>query len=331
MTDSRDGYAAVNNAVGMIDRSDRVRVDVEGPDRARFLHNLTTNDAKRLSPGRGCEAFVTNLQGKTLGFVTLLACEDRILVRSEAGALGLLQPHFAKYGALEDVSWADLGPATFEFHLAGPRAEELLGRLGASAPEPADYAHVLATLAGREVRLVRESPTGRPGYTILGPSTSAADVAAAIHTEGAALGLAVIDPETFEALRIEAGTPAFGRDVTAENLPQEVGRDRQAINFVKGCYLGQETVARIDALGHVNKLLKGLKIEEGAAPPPGMLLEAGGKPVGTITSSALSPGSGRPIALAYVRVGAAALGTELKLADGRSALVADLPMIPRGG
>src|SRR5205807_8624579 len=93
-----------------------------------------------------------------------------------------------------------------------------------------------------------------------------------------------LDPATAEALRIEAGTPCFGRDVTPENLPQEVGRDARAINFVKGCYLGQETVARIDALGHVNKHLKGLKFPRGTVPVPvpaaGATIEAGGKSVG---------------------------------------------------
>jgi folate-binding protein YgfZ len=135
-------------------------------------------------------------------------------------------------------------------------------------------------------------------------------------------------------LRIEAGTPVFGRDVTADNLPQEVGRDNRAISFVKGCYLGQETVARIDALGHVNKLMKGLRLR-GPAPHPivGATLEHDGKKVGTVTSAAFSPGWGTTVALGYVRSSQAVDATELVVvAEGGEplpAVVCDLPMIPQ--
>src|SRR4051794_30283251 len=123
---TRDAYRAADESVGWADRSDRVRLDVTGPDRVKFLHNLTTNDVKRLAPGRGCEAFVTSLQGKTLGYVILLNAGDRLIVRTDPGGLGPLLPHFQKYGALEEVAWEDVGGRTFEYHLAGPLAEEAL-------------------------------------------------------------------------------------------------------------------------------------------------------------------------------------------------------------
>ena len=119
--------------------------------------------------------------------------------------------------------------------------------------------------------------------------------------------------------------------MTAENLPQEVGRDSRAINFVKGCYLGQETVARIDALGHVNKHLKGLKLPPGAVALVGAAIEAAGKSVGTITSGAVSPGWAGPVALGYLRTSHAAEGTEVEVRQGDTtlkAIVADLPMLP---
>jgi folate-binding protein YgfZ len=118
----------------------------------------------------------------------------------------------------------------------------------------------------------------------------------------------------FEILRIEAGTPVFGKDVTEKNLPQEFARDDRAISFVKGCYLGQETVARIDAVGHVNQVLKGLSFEPGTAcPAPGSALEADGKRVGTITSAVDSPGRGHPVALGLIRTGFASAGTVLQV------------------
>ena len=304
---------------GWIDRSDRDRLDVAGPDRAKFLHNLTTNDVKRLAVGRGHEAFVTSPQGKTLGYVTLLATEDAILVRSDPGGLAGVRPHFRKYGIFDDVTLSDVEARTFEYHLAGPLADDLIRGLGGELPPAVDLAHGVTTLAGRAVRLIRESPAGFAGLTLIGDRADAAPIAEAL----AAAGAVPILPATFEALRIEAGTPASGRDVTPETLPQEVGRDARAINFVKGCYLGQETVARLDALGHVNKLLRGLRLDAGPVPPPGTPLHADGKRVGAITSAAFSPRHGRPVALAYVRVAHAAPGTALQVeSDGGEKLAA---------
>ncbi len=245
-----------------LDRSDRGRLDVLGPDRAKFLHNLTTNDVKRLAVGRGQEAFVTSLQGKTLGFVTLLACDDRIVLRTDPGALPGLLPHLEKYGVFDEVT---LSPsASFEFHLAGGGAEEVLRRAGGEPPDEGDLSHRTTRVGDVPVLAVREWPIGAAGLSLIGPAEAAGRVRDALHEPGR---LQDLDPAASEAMRIEAGTPAFGRDVTADNLPQEVGRDARAISFVKGCYLGQETVARIDALGHVNRLLKGLIFPTGAAVP----------------------------------------------------------------
>ena len=114
------GYRAVDEAARWSDRSGRVRLEVAGPDRAKFLHNLTTNEVKRLPVGRGCEAFVTSPQGKTLGYVKILACDDSILVCTDPGGLVLALPHFQKYGVFDDIVLEDRSETTFEFHLAGP-------------------------------------------------------------------------------------------------------------------------------------------------------------------------------------------------------------------
>jgi folate-binding protein YgfZ len=328
-------YRALTTGVGFFDRSGRARLDVLGPDRVKFLHNLTTNDVKRLAVNRGQESFVTSLQGKTLGYVTLLACDDRILLRTDPGALEAVLPHLEKYGVFDDVTLDDAGARTFEFHLAGPGAEGLLKRLGTTLPDPDDLAHGVTRIGDVPVRVVRESPTGRPGLTLIGVAHADADAAAIVgdrlRDEGAAFGLVDGEDAAFEAARIEAGTPCSGRDVTPDNLPQELGRDDRTINFVKGCYLGQETVARIDALGHVNKHFKGLKLPPGPLPPEGTPIEVGGKSVGTITSATNSPGWGHPVALGFLRTAHARAGAEVNvpLDDATlTAIVADLPMLP---
>ena len=133
---------------GLIDLSNRCRIEVSGPDRAKFLHNLTTNEVKRLAVGRGCEAFVTSPQGKTIGYIIILATDDRMVVRSDPGGMELVLPHFRKYGLFDDVAITDRTEETFELHLMGPMADERVRRVGGPVPDTAEYAHVLAELGG---------------------------------------------------------------------------------------------------------------------------------------------------------------------------------------
>jgi folate-binding protein YgfZ len=332
------GYRAASERVALSDQSARLRLEVTGPERAKFLHNLTTNEVKRLPAGRGCEAFVTSPQGKILALVKLLVCADSILVSTDPGGMSLALPHFQKYGVFDEIGLEDRSETTFELHLAGPIGDELLRRCGGATPEPEALAQVATSLAESPVLVWRDAPTGRPGLTLIGPRAAAGKISGLLKARGVDLGLEELDPAAFEVLRIEAGMPVFGRDLTEKNLPQESGRDDRAINFVKGCYLGQETVARIDALGHVNQLLKGLRgAPDDPVPPPGSPLEFDRKRVGLVTSSAFSPGWNAPIALGLIRTSHCAAGTRLVLRSGGDpgsedfAVVGDLPMLPPAG
>lgn len=336
MSNAND-FSLIELNVGLADRSDRVRIEVTGPDRAKFLHNLTTNEVKRLPAGRGCEAFVTSLQGKTIAYVIMLAEQDRILVRTDPGGAGLALPHLRKYGVFDDVTIEDVSDMTFEFHLAGARVADLIHEIGGRLLEEPDYAHVATTIGGQPVRVIRESPTTLPGLTIIGARSSAETVREALVKGARDFAVIELDPQTFEVLRIEAGTPVFGKDISEKNLPQEIGRDDRAINFVKGCYLGQETVARIDALGHVNQILRGLEIVGSvwSLPAPGWILKDGDKVVGSVTSGAVSPQRDEIVALAMVRTSHSKPGVVLGLGppDGQStciATVCDLPLARPG-
>ncbi len=156
--DDIKAYHAVSTHLGFLDRSECVRLDVLGPDRVRFLHNLTTNDVKRLAAGQGQEAFVTSPVGKTLALVTLLACDDRILVRTGPAGLSVALPHLQKYGIFDDVMLNDASGQTFEYHLAGPKAEEILRLFGIEPPAEGELSHRADTLAEVPVRIVREAP-----------------------------------------------------------------------------------------------------------------------------------------------------------------------------
>ena len=300
----------------LLDRSDRHRRRIEGPDRAKFLHNLTTNEVKRLAFGRGCEAFITSPQGKTLGFVTLHNLGEALLLRADAGSESSFGPHLDKYGIFDDIAQRDVSADTGELHVYGPGADALLQADGLHIPGPEDGSHVGD--ADVTPLVIRERPFGMDGLTV---------IASRIHIENLRGNLAgktqPVDDATAEAQRIAAGTPLFGRDLGSENLPQELDRDARAISFVKGCYLGQETVARIDALGHVNKKLRGLRFE-GGSPPVGAELQLDGKSVGRVTSTARHATLG-PIGLGIVRASAWNAGTTLDAA-GIRAVVVDCPI-----
>jgi tRNA-modifying protein YgfZ len=351
-------FQQIAEHAGLFDRSDQIRLVIKGPDRAKFLHNLLTNEIKRLAIGKGCEAFVTSTQGKTLAFVTVLAGVDVILLRSDAGAIAGLLPHLTKYGVFDDVVIEDQSASTFEYHVAGPAAAEIVRHACGELPPEIDLAHVTTDVGGEPVRLIRESPTILSGLTLIGDIAIARTVRELLLPAGREpsvrlkpdlrsgepsvmlkpalgsgdLGLIEAGPEIFDALRIEAGTPIFGKDITEKNLPQEIGRDDRAISFVKGCYLGQETVARIDALGHVNQVMRGLIFESGSpVPEPGSGLEENGKRVGAVSSAAFSPVRNAPVALAFIRTSHTAPGTvvQVRVSDGAAtlaAIVSDFPL-----
>ena len=296
---------------------------------------MTTNEVKRLAAGQGCEAFVTSLQGKIIGYIVVHVAEDGITVGMDPAARSW-RWLISGSTASSTTSRSTIGQRRRSSSIwRALRPAELIRRAGGRLPEDVDHAHVMTVLEGSPVRVVRESPTVLPGFTVIGERAAALAVKACLLRIGQGLGLVEVDPESYEVLRIEAGTPVFGKDVTDKNLPQEIGRDDRAISFVKGCYLGQETVARIDALGHVNQVLKGLRFaERSPCPKPGSPLEADGKRVGMVTSAAFSPVRNAPVALGLVRTTHARAGTTLCVpdGDGSSSLdcaVSDLPMSDR--
>jgi folate-binding protein YgfZ len=193
----------------------------------------------------------------------------------------------------------------------------LLGDCGLPAPA-GRLEHAAASIGGNDVWVRRVDLTGPDGFLIAFRRESLDTVATALIMAGAIrCGM-----DVFETCRIEYGTPLYGRDISEENLPQEVDRDALAINFTKGCYLGQETVARIDALGHVNRLLRGVKFAAKAVPAVGTEVLGGGKSVGSVTSACWSPRLNCPLGLAYLRRGSHEAGTKLEATAGVAEVIA---------
>ena len=314
-------YRALTAAAGLAQLPGRTLVEVTGADRVNFLHSFTTGDVKKLPAGRGCEAFVTSPQGKTLGHVLVLKRDLSLLLCTTPGQAETLASHFQKYVISEDLTFRDLSGQWTTLLLAGPDAARLLGSVSGVEP-PADM------LAWADVRIseqpaiaVRVEYAEPLSYLLLAQAPDAPAIAAACEAAGAvrAGGTAV------EMARLEAGVPLFGQDISDDNLPQEIGRDQAAISFTKGCYLGQETVARIDAVGHVNRQLVGLRFAGGTIPSAVTKLSVDGKEIGHVTSAAWSPKLAAPLGLALVRRAHARPGTPLSAASG-DAVVVRLPV-----
>ncbi len=256
-------YEALSSGAGLVDFGDRTLIEIAGEDRAKFLHNLCTNEIRKLAPGAGCEAFLTNVQGKILAHVLVFSGPDSLVLETVPGQAETILAHLDRYLIREKVELSDRSLDWSEWLLAGPQAESLLTGLTGGASPAALFASQKSQIAGHEVWLRRVDLAGPHGFLI---DCRRAD-AAAIGQGFVDVGARRVGLEAFEARRIEVGFPFYGADISDKNLPQELARDNRAISFTKGCYLGQETVARIDALGHVNQTLVGVRFDRDAEIP----------------------------------------------------------------
>ncbi len=313
-------YATLTAGVGLVDFSNRTQIELSGSDCAKFLHNLCTNAIRELRPGSGCEAFLLNVKGHVVGHVFVFVGEQSIVLETVPGQGERLMTHIDRYIIREDVQLHDRSMEWAELLLSGMQAETLLAEHSLPIPKQ-KLEHTSATIADQEVWVRRVDMAGPIGFLIAVRREAIKSVLDFLVQSGAVR----CSDQVFETCRIERGTPLFAKDITEDNLPQEVGRDSQAISFTKGCYLGQETVARIDALGHVNRLLKGLKLDSTELPSVGTELTSNDKVVGSVTSSCWSPQLNSPLALAYVRRGHHEPGVKLKW-GASNAEVINLPL-----
>ncbi len=292
-------YQALQRGAVVVNRSDRLRMRFSGAKAVESLTGLVTSDVAGLTAGRGQYAAALTPKGKVIADVRIFARDDGFLVDvSPAAAPGwasmirkFVNPRLAKY--------EDLGQETGDLGLFGNGATALLGAaLNGAVPDAVPYAHVTVTIGDAPIMIARVPDFGVEGYDIIGPHAALETLRTTFIGAGA-----VADPgEALLVARIEAGRPEWGVDMDESLLAQEVDLDRlEAISFTKGCYTGQETVARVHYRGHVNRHLRGLRFSEPVVPPVGTeLVDLDGKVIGTVRSGAISPRRGA-IALAVIR------------------------------
>jgi folate-binding protein YgfZ len=325
-------YENAYQQAALFDLSHHGKIRLAGKDAGQFLHNLCTNEVLKLTPGSGCEAFLTTGQAKTVAYVLIFRMgsaesNDVFDLDVGPGMADKVARHLDRYLISEAVEIQDQTTEFAQFHLAGPKSKEVLERVfKIEAPDLALLQHRTCAAGDMPCLLRRHDPLGVPGFDILVPRERGNELWQALQkVDAKPAGLLAYD-----ILRLEAGTPVYTRDIDETNLPTEVARVDQTISFTKGCYIGQETIARIRTYGHVNRSLVGLKVNSDAAIPGGTKLFRDGKAVGQVTSSVVSPRLGTAIALAYVRRGNQEPGTVMELfIEGKpvTATAAALPMI----
>lgn len=290
--------AALVHSAAVYDLGYLTRIRITGEDRLRWLNGMVTNTVQSLPEGHGNYTFILNAQGRIQGDGYVFRNADHLLLETDRAQAPRLLAHLDHFIIMDDVELQELDATTTTLGLAGPNAAAILSTLGLPVPET--LAFVETVLDGMPLTIVRADCVLVPRFELWLAAGHVSAVWTALTGAGAApAGFAALD-----SLRILEGTPLYGADITDRYLPQETNQTR-ALNFNKGCYLGQEIVERIRSRATVHRTLRQLELH-GALPLPGAELRAEGddKPVGEITSAAhfALPGLPRTFALGFIRV-----------------------------
>ncbi len=304
-------YRALTEACGLLDRSERGKLALAGAGAKEFLEGQVTNAVEALNSGQGAYAAFLSPKGKMLGDLRVLDLGDELFLDTERSALQELFNMIRRYRIGYDV---ELHKRTVErglLSLIGPEARAVAGAEDLPVQE---HANVSGALDGTDVRFVATDA----GVDLICDAADTDALAAGLRARGAV----DVDEAAAEVLRVEAGRPRYGIDLDDTVIPQEAGLNERAVSFTKGCYVGQETVARLHYKGKPNRHLRGLRLSAPAA--HGDELRLGERVVGTIGTAVVSPRLG-PVALALVRREAEP-GATVAVADGdTTAEVVDLP------
>lgn len=297
-----DGYQALSRGAVLFDRTDRMRMRVTGAKASELVNGMVTSDVASLAPGRGQYSAALSAKGKVIADPRIFAVDDGLLVDVDLAASRGWREMVAKYINPRVAPYTDVSADTCDFAIAGNSAATTLSSvlgIDAAALKALDpFSHLSAPFESTELIVVKTPEISAECYDLIFPRTLTESLRAGIMEAGA-VGAAA---DLWTILRIEAGRPEWGADMDDTTLPQEALLDMLgAISFTKGCYIGQEVVARIHFRGHVNKVLRKLRFVTSALPPRGAaVVDDTGAVVGDVRSTAVSPKCGG-IALGMIR------------------------------
>jgi folate-binding protein YgfZ len=298
--DTRAEFQSLLSACGLYDLSGRTKIAVTGADRVRWLNGMVSNNVRDLAPGHGVYAFMLNAQGRIQADLYAFQRGESLLVDTERGQQDKILQLFDRYIIADDVEIADINAKLTALGLTGPEAHAVLERAGIAVPDLAHLQFAGVTWQQKTITLLHSGEEARESWQIWAAPEHVGELWEALRMAGARpAGTAALN-----LFRISRGIPQFGEDIRERDLPQETGQTR-ALNFTKGCYLGQEIVERIRSRGAVHRQFTAFAVE-GMLPEPGAKILPGEKEekeVGEITSSAILPlpAGDRPVALGYLR------------------------------
>ena len=299
------------------DLSSRVKISLMGSDRVRWLNGMVTNNIRDLAVGRGVYAFLLNPQGRILGDLYAYNLGDSITVDTDHAQSEKLAATFDHYIIMDDVEVSKLSEAT-AIGIAGPKARQALHSAGLQITELEPLQFVQVTWRNLPVTVVRGDNASVETYELWISSAMVADLRDALIKAGAK----PVSADALELLRIASGIPRYGQDIRERDLPQETQQQR-ALNFSKGCYVGQEIVERIRSRGAVHRMFTGFEVQ-GELPAVGTKIQSDGRDVGEITSTASLPvgGGERRVALGYIRREIGTPGKPLQLGNTQLTIAA---------
>jgi len=327
-------HAALRKSAGVLDLSFRSRLVLTGADRVRLLNGQVTNNVKDLPVGEGCYAALVTNKGKMQADLNIYILPEEILLDFEPGLTATITERFNKFIIADDVQVIDAAPHYGLLSVQGPQAWRVVERLGLNFPMPEKPFHsrnIKDETLG-ELYCMNQPRTATNGFDIFAPTNSLAAVADKLIAAAKEVGGGPCGWRALETARIEAGIPRFGVEMDETNLAPEAGIESRAISYTKGCYIGQEVIARIRTYGQVAKALRGLRFADALPelPRKGDKLFLGDKEVGYVCSAIHSPTLNANIGFGYVRRGHNEIGTELKLrapAGETSAKIVPLPFV----
>ena len=335
--DSPAEHAALWQTVGVIDLSFRGRLCLTGADRIRLLNGQVTNDIKSLAPQTGCQAAFCGPKGRLVADAHVYRLNEELLVEFEPGLTTTLVQRLEHHIVAEDVQVVDVTPYYGLLSVQGPKAAAVIDRLDVFGALPSEENRFTAYSdpALGDLYAMDRRRTGSIGFDLFIPTDAVSMVFDKLVTAARAEGGRAVGFNALELARFEAGIPRFGIEMTEAHLPPETGLEKTAISYSKGCYTGQETIARLRTYGQVTKALRGLRLSTspGELPKAGDVVQSNGKTVGTIMSARYSPILTQSLALAYVRKECNAVGTELVVATGGgpvAAVIVPLPFLTAG-
>lgn len=332
--DTRGEYTALRETAGVLDLSFRSRICLTGVDRVRFLHGQVTNDVKRLRVGEGCYAALVTGKGKMESDLNVYCLQDELLLDFEPGLTEKISQRLEKFIVADDVQVVDVAPHYGLLSVQGPKSEGALRALeifSEISANPYLSVKISEAMLG-DIYLVNQPRAGLTGFDLFVPINALGAVADKLIAAAKSIGGGAVGWDALEIARVEGGIPRFGLDMDETNIPLEGGIEARAVSYTKGCYIGQEVINRIHTIGHVNKELRGLRLEGDlkSAPVKGDKLFHDGKEAGYVTSTVKSPAIGAWVALGYVRREHNQIGTELTLhsVDGEAkGRIVDLPFV----